>query len=151
MSHEEQLALPIAARAQCEVSWFNVAETAKRRRFIGKQTVRSLLYDEDTGLASRTTIRAEDIDEVKDAKLRYALRFAAAAKAAGWEPDGFGAGIHSVTIHATDEGLNSRLVGEPIYSGRSHDGGDTFMENLRRFAPDYGENCSSTSAEGGKE
>lgn len=132
MQYTFQPELPLEdGREISEVWWFNVRVTEKPRWLgrYGKVAISNDIEDEN-GLTTITRIRAEEISRIKDPDLRYALCFAAAADA---NKD------HDVTITATDEGFDSRLV-SAIYSGIVTRKGDTFMESLHRFAPIANEN-----------
>lgn len=88
-------------------------------------------------MISTTDINVDDIDKVVDPDLRYALRLKAAAEAAGSFQHSLGSNSsHDVQVDATHEGFNSRFV-HANYTGVTKHGKDMFMENLRRFAPDY--------------
>lgn len=96
-----------------------------------------LQYEEGTYSPSITRMDTDKISELADSELRYALRFADAANAAGWlrEGPGWFSG-HAVYVMATDEDRESRLL-EATYTGivDKKTGADTFLENLQRFDP----------------
>lgn len=132
-----QLLLPVEIRPISEVHWFNTTKELRRRRIFGKQIVSSLVIDPETSLPRTTAIKTDDTSKVQDPHLRYTLRLQDAAETAGWyeHSPGMKSG-HFVSVYATDVGFDSQLTGA-TYSGVSKSGVDTFMENLRRFAPDY--------------
>lgn len=135
MREAEQLMLPVEIRPIEMVSWFNVVKTEKKRRLFGKKLRTELMIDPETSFPSLTTIKVDDINQLNDPDLRYALRLSAAASAAGWEEHSPGSmSMHDVWIHATDEGADSQLTGA-TYSGVVTAAGDTFMRNFERFAP----------------
>jgi len=128
----EQLVLPFEVRPVRLARWLQVVR--ERRRLFGRAATYTFVT-KPSGLPKTTTIDAEKIGELKDPQLRYALRFADAANAAGWQVESPGAmSGHFVNVEATDEGLDSRFV-HATYTGIIKDGVDTFMENLRRFDP----------------
>jgi hypothetical protein len=135
MREAEQLMLPIEVRPIQEVSWYNVEVTEKKILLLGKKVVKKLIKDPKTSQAAETVIRVEEIDNLNDPDLRYALRFKAAALSAGTITDGVNtSGPNDVIIEATDEGVDSRYV-SAAYWGVVTPSVDTFMRDLRRFAP----------------
>lgn len=90
-----------------------------RRLGMGKKAVR-MLNDESCGISwKRVRVSSEDIttENFTDPDLRYALRFAAAAKALGMIPDSETLShSNSVWVIATDGGKDSRLLSAD-YSG----------------------------------
>lgn len=145
MFYYEELELPLAdGRPIREVSWLNAKQVEKKRLF-GKKIISELVKDKNDWPTS-TSIRADEISKLEDSSLRYALCFQAAADAIGWMEDSeFSRSRHVVTIEATDEGLNSRLI-RASYSGVVTKNRDTFMETLLSFEPIPGENHENRAA-----
>ncbi len=134
-----QLMLPIAIRAPREVSWFNARQT-ESRRLLGKRVLTEFIFEEPGGPVKKATIDVDSITDLNDVNLRYALRFADAARASGWQQDGpYTSSGHFVWVKATDEAADSQLL-RATYSGIVRGQDDTFMDNLHRFAPDNDEN-----------
>ena len=128
----EQLVLPLDIRPARLVHWYNVTRE-RRRNLLAKSTDRYRFVTGEFGLPTSTEIDAEKISTLADPQLRYALRFADAANAAGSINEGPGAtSSYSVTVEAISDGTDSQFV-RATYSGLVKDGVDTFMENLRRF------------------
>jgi hypothetical protein len=129
----EQLLLPVEIRPKQKVAWYNVNLVEKRRFLFWKEAVAEAIWQEPYKLA-RTTIDVEKIADLKDAKLRYALRLAAAADSMGWIEDSPGSShAHYVTVNATDESDISRFA-YATYTGRGQGEQDTFMADIRSFA-----------------
>ncbi|HWT55428.1 MAG TPA: hypothetical protein VN031_00145 [Candidatus Microsaccharimonas sp.] len=137
-SNSEQLTLPIDIREQREVWWINARQVETRSRFLGRRMLKTEFeYDGDSLLPSRTRLSVDKINDLEDPNLRYALRFQDAAEAAGWFAHGGGmSSTKIVAIDATNEGAASRLLYSTL-SGYGEDKTSSFLENLRRFAPDY--------------
>lgn len=135
MSSQLRLDLPI--REKREVNWIVATqETKKRFMGMGKKVVMNVIGDEDLGGIKEHVINSDDIPKVKDQQLAAALRLEDAANAMGWIPDGVGfSHHHDVTIYATDEGFDSKLIAAH-YSGRD----DSLMDDLRSFAPKHEDN-----------
>ena len=128
----EQLFLPVEIRHPQEVRW-EVAEETEWRNIGGKMVMVM------GGDPQYNSVAVEKIEELEDAGLRYALRFAAASQAMRWVESGKPLGFnHDVSIIATNEDTKSRLLGQH-YSGMAPGGRDTFMEDLRSFAPSSNE------------
>lgn len=130
---QEQLLLDIPIRPKQEVRWLNV-RPRERYRLLGRSIINELIYQEGHSLPTTTSIEVDRLAEVKDPDLRYALRFAAAIDAVGWVGEDREGGCTAykdmVYIEATNEGINSRLVGA-TYSGKiDDDGHDTFMDGI---------------------
>ncbi len=124
-----QPALPF--KVDEDLHWFNT-ELVMRRGLLGKRAVSRLIPDPSTpsGL-SETIVKISEIDKLTDQNLRYALRYADAARTIGLY----------VRIHATDQNFSSRLV-EAVYfpfaSSRDVEGRDSFTQELHR-TPEYDE------------
>lgn len=133
----EQLVIPFESGPMREVDWFNVVRVEKKRRFFRNKVLVDLIIDDDTCMPALSTIPSCDIDKIEDPDLRYALRFADAAEAAGWFEHSPGhKSSHFVQVNGTEGGFDSQFVWA-AYTGIVNNGTDSFMENLRRFAPDY--------------
>lgn len=143
MSTHEQLTLPADVLSITrEVYWFAAVQFEKKRRLLANKVISQLIIDEKDQMPKAVRIDAGTIGVIKDPNLRYALRFADAAEAAGWVEDSAGClGGHFVSTEATDEGVNSRFIGAN-YTGVTGRGTDTFLENLHRFSAGYDENHS---------
>ena len=142
MEKFEQLALPVKVRPHQEVTWFIAKEVRKKRLLglCGHKLVTQMVTSEADGMIERRKIDVDDIGSLKDPDLRYALRFAAAADAAGWieeSPDSYSS--HYVTVDATDEGADSRLIAAR-YSGLGNGQESTFVQDLRRSDHEADEN-----------
>lgn len=123
----EDQPLPVPIRPEREVSWLHGIDS-RRLGWLGRKPMMLCI---ESGFPERTTVKTEAISEIRDPNLRYALRFADAANAAGSIRDGeFSSHSLEVRIVATDEGTESRLL-DAWYSGID----DTFMDDLRKFAP----------------
>lgn len=134
MTRSEQLSLPLEVRKTQEVTWVAV-EQVQSWRTLGRKVVRYV-----ANAPNFVTINVEKINELEDPRLRYALRFAAAAQSMGViRDDEFSSHGNSVYIHATNEGVKSQLTSQ-AYSGMGYRGRDLFMEDLRSFAPVPDEN-----------
>lgn len=114
--------------------WLNTILELKRHHIFGKKIVSKLVINPATSLASSTHINVDNISKQSDPQLRYALRLQSAAESAG--AHNHGSSRHAVAVDATNEGMKSQFTGA-TYTGIIKDGRDTFLENLRRFAPDY--------------
>jgi hypothetical protein len=131
---ENQLSLPIDIGTKREVHWLHGVQQT-RRRLIGTRVVTHLVMNEDTYLPEITYIDTDDIAELKDPNLRYALRFADAAASVGWvRESSSSSSCHNVTVIATNEGVDSTLL-STVYTGISDSSTDTFMKNLHDAAP----------------
>lgn len=126
----EQLMLPLGVYPQREVM-VQVAEEVRDWRKFGRRVVMVM-----AGQPQFEFVNVDAINDFQDPDLRYALRFAAAAVAAGSIQDSE-TSSHSLDVYimATGEGIASRLLGEPWFSGTTLDGRDTFMEDIHSFAP----------------
>lgn len=135
-----QPTLPIGIRETVEVN-ATIGEKVRRRgilnRVLGRTTVKRL-EEEDGYSFKKSIIDADDItpDNYHDPELRYALRLAAAAKAAGWfEISEYTEVCARVDIVMTNDGPDSRLL-RANYSGSPFSQGsqdDSFMDDLRRL------------------
>lgn len=125
---QDQLELSLEIRPYRLVSWFNAIATEKKRIFWKNRRIVRLISDE-SGWPQFTRFPVDNISKLEDPDLRYALRFADAAEAVGWASDGFGQSGHRVSIDATDEGLQSKLL-TANYTGVISKGTDTFLESL---------------------
>ncbi len=133
MYTSEQLLLPVEIRPEETVYWFNAEQKHVRRRFFSQKLVTRLLIDPNTDLPATTEVRVDKIHQLKDPNLRYALRFMAVVEAIGWEQRTPGwYSRHDVSVTATDEGVNSRLIGA-VYSGMVSKKEDAFMDTLHSF------------------
>lgn len=133
----EQLLLPIEVRPESTVFWIHAYSVAKRRWLLGKRAATQLLLKPGSYEASMTKISVDDIENLADPNLRYALRFQHAADAAGsYYHTPYSSSGHHVMVEATDAALTSELLGAG-FTGTNVDGVDTFLENLRRFEPGY--------------
>lgn len=125
----EQLSLPVEIRPRQEVSWYNAFQ---RRNWLGRVSIVNLI---EGGTLKQSKIDVENISDLTDPNLRYALRFAAAANAVGFTYDAPNSSYsHSVSVTSTDEGLESHLLSAE-YTGVVKNGIDTFMQDLHRQAP----------------
>jgi hypothetical protein len=136
---EAQLSLPFRVRAQEDVHWINGQEVPSRRRFVlfGDRILKTAMVpDYEKGLPySHTNIDVEDIENLSDPDLRYALRFQNAAQAIGSITTAkYSSEWSHVSVVATNEGVNSRLLYSE-YTGIVDENKDTFMTNLRRHQP----------------
>jgi hypothetical protein len=133
----EQSALPF--RVDRELSWINAEEVTKKHLW-GKRIGLRLLQDSQSiaGI-STTSIDTSEIHKLTDPDLRYALRFKDAADAVGWVRDGaYDSSCHYVSILATNEGLDSRIL-EASYTGVTENDSDSFMKNLHLATPRHNE------------
>lgn len=131
-----QLPLPLDIRPERTVYWLHASLSERRDWLLRKKSRVDLVFDPETGQPHSTEIPADDIDKVSDLALRCALRLADATDAVGWTDHGHGLySAHSVRIQATDEGFDSRLL-SAVFTGRTDDGQDTFMENLYSARPE---------------
>lgn len=127
--------LPIAIRPN-RISRWNNEELKTKWSLLGKKVVRKLMVDRNFYPTS-TEIDSDDIDKIKDPDLRYALRFQDAAKNAGsFYHTPYASSSHFVNVYATNNGFDSKYTGSS-YTGISENGVDHFMENLKRFDPNY--------------
>lgn len=146
MSYEsEQLLLPIEIREPQRVSWYVVEQVEKRRFLFWKQLVTKAIWDNKPYSLAQVSLDVEDISKLKDADLRYALRFSAAAKSMGSIPDSqFSSHGNFVTVNATSGSLEKDFTDSRFsyatYTGVVREGIDTFLEDILRFAPDLDEN-----------
>jgi hypothetical protein len=134
MLDSEQLILPVEIRPKQNVDWYNVEFVERRHFLFWKKTVAKAIWEEPYKL-SRTVIDVEQIADLKDPQLRYALRLAATADSMGWIEDRPGSKHgHFATVDATDEADVSRFA-NATYTGTGHGEQDTFMADIRSFAP----------------
>ena len=132
--YDGQMTLDFDHLPKREVYWL-VAETETKKRLVGHKVVTKLMLDPDTSWPTSKNIDSDDISELRDPKLRYALRFADAADAVGWIEDGpYTKSGHHVTIVATDNGVDSLLL-YACYTGVVNKKQDTFMQSLHAAAP----------------
>lgn len=135
MEKSEQLVLPTELESAREIFWLHAEKVEMKRRFRSSRTIVKLLMDEATGNPATSSIQAAEIPKIQDPDLRYALRLEDAANAMGWnEVTASLQTRHFVTVEATDEGFNSRLI-SATYSGIKRNGTDTFMRDLYRAQP----------------
>jgi hypothetical protein len=131
----EQLTLPLQIRMPLEVGYSTV--NISRKQFLGIKTLKFMWAYGDEEM---TRIDVEEIADFTDPNLRYALRFAAAAKSMGFLRDTeYSSHGQEVRVTATNEGADSRLL-EAWYSGTGSDKVDTFMQDIHGFAQDPNEN-----------
>lgn len=116
------------------VGWLVVELSVKPRKFFRDSVEVNYVTDPERNMPKWQCVDSGSIGEIADPELRYALRFADATNAAGRIDHGGGSSSwHDVVIEATED---ARLH-SATYSGRMADYGDDFMENLKRFDPDY--------------
>ena len=131
-----QYIIPLEIRPLREVKWYHSTLVRKRRLF-GHRVVSRLIIDPETNSIGETVILSDDIDKQTDPSLRYALRFQDAAFAVGsFYHTPYMSSSHFVSVEASNSGAESTLVSES-YTGITENGKDHFLENLKRFAPDY--------------
>lgn len=130
----DQLTLPLELHQRREVFWLH-GEQVKRRRLLGSKTITRYIFEEYAYMPKRTYIDAENISDLLDPDLRYALRMADAADSVGWTDCGEGMKLsHDVYVVANYAGAESRFISAD-YTGVVRGGRDTFMENLHTAAP----------------
>lgn len=143
MAEPEQLKLEMpGTHYSREVSWYIVRPVEIKKRF-GRVAIKHESVLDEYGRKCKKTIRADQISELEDENLRYALRFQVAAKALGsFQTSPSCTEGDSVYVDATDEGNSSRFV-SATYSGTGKGADSTFIKDLHRAAPNYSEDNSN--------
>lgn len=121
VERDGQPVLPLEVREKREVWWILVEEQKQRRKWlVGQKTVENFMIGSN-GMPKVHKLDTDDISQLRDPNLAYALRLQDAVAAVGWDEYAPGQSSgHYVAVHATDEGLDSRLT-SVIYSGHSGD------------------------------
>lgn len=132
----EQLQMNLGVYPTAEVDWKNVELKKKFRPLIGRSIVHVAVNEEGSVFPKFTRIPVEDISELTDPNLRYALRFQAAVDSVGMVDVGDGSSYSDfVSVSAIGEGRDA-IFASAHYSGYEDNGVDSFLETLKMFEPE---------------
>ncbi|HEX8182236.1 MAG TPA: hypothetical protein VF575_01385 [Candidatus Saccharimonadales bacterium] len=132
----DQWAMPQLDRGRPKVFWFHGIVVEKKGLLGAPKTDINLVIDKDSELPKRTAINVAEISQIIDLDLRYALRAQAVANAMRQVRDSvLNPQVGNiVSIAATDEGLDSRLL-HVTYSPLTSPDQDPFIQSINQFNP----------------